>query len=282
MMKLYLFITLLGVASASFVPKNGYEVLWSDEFDGNELNRTLWTVQAYDNKFSKTQLQHFVDDNTTIVVNNGTLSIVASNPGGVVFDGSNYDQTYYTSGRISTRNKTSWYPGMTIDNDTWNKIRIEARINTINQTGFVNAFWMLPNDPACPGDYEASGEIDIMESIMCSTAAGGLWVKNDTDVKKENLYFKAGDDEVCNTYYDYAIEWDANGIAFFVDEEQYGFVGSDKFYSPCDPSTGVPYNRPFYIILNVNVGGQWAGPPPDGTRFPTSMDVDYVRVSGMK
>ena len=114
-----------------FTPKDGFEAMWWDEFDGDEIDRSKWYVQpdVIDYYTTRRELEHYIDDPTTVDVYNGTLSIIANNSEGVQYDekNPNYDQTYYTSARINTNSTVgNWNPGMFVDNSTWSTVRIEA------------------------------------------------------------------------------------------------------------------------------------------------------------
>ena len=279
-----------GVSSGSylyeqppFYPKQGFEAMWWDEFDGDEIDRSKWYVQpdVTDYYTVRGELQHYIDDPTTVDVYNGTLSIIASNPKGVQYDKkkSNYDQTYYTSARINT-NRTGghWNPGMIVDNSTWSSIRIESRLRVSRGPGVVNAFWMLPVVNKC------NAEIDIFETIRCTKVYSGSWVtKGDTYHKNG---FEAGEnyDRFCDEYVVYAIEWSAESISYYVDDKLIGTTDVGAWYGKCPEENDplAPYaNSPFYLILNVPIGTNWSGVPQNDI-FPTAMSVDYVRVSGVR
>lgn len=266
-----------------FIPKDGFEAMWWDEFDGDELDRSKWYVQpdVVDYYTTRRELQHYIDDPTTVDVYNGTLSIIANNSNGVQYDeqNPNYDQTYYTSARINTnRTGGNWNPGMFVDNSTWSTIRIEARLQAARGPGVVSAFWMLPVVDEC------HAEIDIFETPRCTGVYPGSWVTKGDSYHKNGFEVEEKYDRFCDDYVVYAVEWSADSISFYVDDELIGTTDVGAWYGKCPEANDplAPYaNRPFYMILNVPIGTRWAGVPQNDI-FPAIMSVDYVRVSGIR
>jgi len=265
-----------------FAPKEGFEAMWWDEFD-NGFDRSKWYVQpdVTDYYTVRRELQHYIDDPSTVDVYNGTLNIIASNPEGVQFDeqNPNYDQTYYTSARINTKETGGhWNPGMFVDNSTWSTIRIEARLKAARGPGVVSSFWMLPVVDEC------HAEIDIFETPKCNGTYPGSWVTKDDTYHKNGFVVEEKYDRFCDDYVVYAVEWSAETISFYVDDELVGTTDVGAWYGKCPEANDplAPYaNRPFYIILNVPIGTRWSGIPQNDV-FPAIMSVDYVRVSGIR
>ena len=265
-----------------FDPKEGFEAMWWDEFDG-DFDRSKWYVQpdVLDYYTVRRELQHYVDDTTTVDVYNGTLSIIANNSNEVQYDekNPNYDQTYYTSARINT-NRTGghWNPGMFVDNSTWSTIRIESRLQAARGPGVVSAFWMLPVVDEC------HAEIDIFETPRCNGVYPGSWVTKDDSYHKNGFIVEEKYDRFCDDYVVYAVEWSADSISFYIDDELVGTTDVGAWYGKCSEANDplAPYaNRPFYMILNVPIGTRWSGVPQNDI-FPAIMSIDYVRVSGIR
>jgi len=265
-----------------FRPKDGFEAMWWDEFEGDDIDRSKWFVLPDVTDYYRIrELQHYMDDPSTVNVSNGTLNIIASNPPGVVYDeiSPNYNDTFYTSARINT-NKTggNWNPGMFADNSTWSTIRVEARIKIARGPGIVSAFWMLPVVNEC------HAEIDIFETPSCDIAHSGSWVTRDDSYHKNGFETAETYDRFCNDYVVYTLEWSAEYISYYIDDKLVGTTGVGRWYGKCpgaqDPY--VPYaNRPFYVILNLSIGTKWSGVPQNDI-FPATTSVDYVRVSGVR
>ncbi|ABT13678.1 hypothetical protein MT325_M124L [Paramecium bursaria chlorella virus MT325] len=266
-----------------FEPKEGFTPLWWDEFNGVELDREKWHVQpdVVDYYGGNRQIQHYIDSPSTVSVANGSLHIIADNPGKVVYNESypNYNDTYYTSARINTKGRGGqWYPGMELNGTVWNTIRIEARLKAPRGPGVVGAFWMLTTDYVC------DMEIDLFETPDCTYTTYGLWYANETaglGRSKHGNSVSADYDKFCSEYVTYAIEWNQEYITYFVDSVNPVFTtGRSTWEGRCNASDPVsPYNKSAYLILNTAIGSFWGGVPSNDI-FPAIMKVDYVRVSG--
>ena len=174
----------------------------------------------------------------------------------------------YTSARINTVDRFAFRYG-----------RIEARIRLPAGQGIWPAFWLLPQDNTY-GSWAASGEIDVMEAANIG-ASGGNTVLGTIHYGGEfpdNIY--AGNEHVVATdvaaeFHNYALEWDKTELRWYVDDVLYGVQDS---WSSSSADFPAPFDQPFYILLNIAVGGDLPGPPDEATSFPVSMEVDYVRV----
>lgn len=257
--------------------KDGYDLIWYDEFNGTSLDTSKWNYQTgtQDQYGSATgpaywgnnELQYYTQD--AVFVSNGSLKITAKRQ--------QMGDRPYTSGRILTRDKKSWTYGY-----------FEVKMKTPTGNGMWPAFWMLPQPNKTNsletqyGGWPANGEIDIME------AKGRLNNKVDT-----TLHFgKAWDahDSVSgvttlssNTdqWHTYAIDWTADRIIWYIDGEQAQTVTKDRWWSQDASNKGqsMPFDQPFYILLNLAVGGQYDGYVEPAASFTSaSMYVDYVRV----
>lgn len=240
------------------LPDRNYVLVWSDEFDDTAvttLNASKWTYDlgTGQNGWGNNELQTYTQNSQNVRIDvTGNLVITARKD----MAGN------YTSARIKTQGLFTQKYG-----------RIEARIKTPTGAGIWPAFWMLGSNidsvswPQC-------GEIDIMEqkgkfsnitygSIHGPGYSGGQAIT--TPYALQNNRFDMG-------YYVYAVEWGADRIDFFVNDYLY------KRITPADVPGEWVYNQPFFLILNVAVGGNFVGSPNDFTPFPCSMFVDYVRV----
>ena len=253
----------------------GYLLIWNDEFEGDALDPEKWCMQhgngsAYGiENWGNNELQSYEYENVT--VENGELIIEAKK------EDKNGKQ--FTSGRLRT---------MTDENEPLFSLkygRVEAKIKIEGGSGIWPAFWMLPVDTDIYGTWAASGEIDIMEAMgrlpgkVGGTAHyGGVWPKNVYSSK--DYIFKPETD--ISDYHTYAVEWTPKSIKWYVDDECYetlsnwyaiGSEGSVNYTAPA------PFDVPFYIILNLAVGGSF---DPQGyvkdDSFPAKMYVDFVRV----
>lgn len=231
-----------------------WQLAWRDEFDGAEIDRTRWCLETGYTGASNAELEIYTDRPENLRLENGMLVIEARQE---------LLQGYrYTSGRLSTRGLHAWTYG-----------RFEARLKLPFGQGLWPAFWMLGDDVAKTG-WPDCGEIDIMEAIGKAPAMVRGTIHGPGYFRDDNIgldYFLPGQ-RLADNFHLFAVEWEPDQIRWYVD---------DKLFSTLTPRD-VPgkwvFDHPFYIILNVAVGGAWPGYPDETTTFPQFMVVDYVRV----
>ena len=242
------------------VPPEGYHFVWGDEFNGKELNTEIWNRERHEKGWVNHELQEYKLDEEYAYVKDGNLII---QPTKVVDD--NGEVKYY-SGRVNTCDKFTVKYG-----------RIEARIKTPEGVGFLPAFWMLPNR----GRWPIGGEIDIMEIVggQEDTVHSTLHYGNPHAMGQGSQKM---DVQLSKDYHIYACEWDPAEIRFYIDGVLYHT--ETEWYSAAAETLKydypAPFNKPFYIIFNVAVGGDWPGDPDENTTFDkkAQMRVDWVRV----
>lgn len=254
----------------------GYVLVWNDEFDGDALDTTKWDYM-YGNGgeygkpgWGNQELQYYLSRPENIRVEDGKLIITAMYESGTV--------TPYSSARIRTMTNR----GEVLFATTYG--RIEARIKMPAEEGLWPAFWMLPVDESVYGQWAASGELDIMEAkgrlegeMSVAAHYGGQWPHN--TYSGQGYAFEDG--TKITDYHLYSMEWDPDEIRWYVDNECI-FTLTDWFSKNSSAeiqSTTGPYDAPFYIILNMAIGGTFD--PEANVRdaeFPAEMEVDFVRV----
>ncbi len=239
-----------------------YELVWSDEFDGSELDTDKWSYQLGTGAqfgltgWGNNELQFYTDREDNVHVEDGMLHIVAKPE--------SFRNMNYTSGRIRTINKGDWKFG-----------KFEFRAKMPEGQGIWPAIWMLPTDEVY-GGWPKSGEIDIMEllghepsTIHGTVHFGPDWPNNQQRTRR----FTLDEGKFSDDFHIFEIEW--------LEDEINWFVNGDKYYTITPETLGnqnYPFNEEFHLILNVAVGGNWPGNPDSTTEFPQSMIVDYVRV----
>ena len=246
------------------LPQRDWELVWSDEFEGTAGTTPDNTKWAFDigtgiNGWGNSELQYYTNRPSNIQLDgNGKLVITARSES---FAGSGF-----TSARIKTKGLFAQAYG-----------RFEARIKTTTGPGIWPAFWMLgANIDTKP--WPLCGEIDIMEqrgqqpSITYGTIHGPGYSGGNSIGKSYALTNGRFDTD----YYVYAVEWGENYIDFFVNNFLY------QRLTPENVTGEWVYDQPFYLLLNVAVGGNFVGFPTTGTPFPQSMFVDYVKVYRQK
>jgi beta-glucanase (GH16 family) len=235
-----------------------WRLVWQDEFDGPAGQLPDPGKWRFDigTDWGNLQLEYDTDRPENVSLDgNGKLRIIARKE--------QYEGRDYTSGRITTRGLFTHERG-----------RFEARILLPIGQGIWPAFWMLGADfPGVP--WPDCGEIDIMEyrgqepTILVGSIHGpGHFGDNAISGRYESPRF------LNEQYHVYAIEWDTNIIEWFIDDTLYHRVERDDL----PEGARWVYNHPFFILLNVAVGGRWVGPPNEKTVFPQTMRVDWVCV----
>ena len=241
-----------------------YKLVWEDNFDGTELNRDDWNVELHDPGWVNAEWQEYVDCEDNIYVKDGNLII---QPIKMKVD----HKDYYTSGRVNTQNKHDFLYG-----------RFEARLKVPSGMGFLPAFWMMPTDESFYGQWPKCGEIDIMEVMGQTTdTLHGTLHFGEPHAQQQGTYVLE-EGNFADEYHVFACEWEPGEMRFYVDNELYfteheWYTKRNGFDEMTYPA---PFDQPFYMILNVAVGGSWVGYPDATTEFGENaqMVVDYVRV----
>ena len=239
-------------------PAERWQLVWADEFDGpaGPLDPTRWTHDVGGDGWGNDQLEFDTDRVTNSAVDgDGHLIITAREE---AFGGRRY-----TSARILTRDRFAGRYG-----------RFEARIQLPRGQGIWPAFWMLGTDIGTVG-WPTCGEIDIMEFRGQNERESTVALHGPGYSGANPLAAVApSDTPLPDDFHIFAVEWAPNVIRWFVDEAQVFQA------TPADipPGTRWVYDHPFFLILNVAVGGRYLGAPDASTVFPQQMRVDYVRV----
>jgi len=207
-------------------------------------------------------LEYYTDRPQNIYLENGSLVIKAitetyTGPDGVTRN--------YTSARLKTQDKFAQAYG-----------RFEARIKIPSGKGLWSAFWMLGSDIRQNG-WPGCGEIDIMENIGKEPSTVHGTIHGPRYAGSAGIgaaYTLMSGKRFADAYHTYAVEWQPELIRWYVDDTLYKTVTKNDL-----PAGGAwVFNRPFFLLLNVAVGGDWPGHPDAGAAFPQIMLVDYVRV----
>ncbi|MEM8598771.1 MAG: glycoside hydrolase family 16 protein [Bacteroidota bacterium] len=243
----------------------GWSLVWSDEFDGTEVDESKWEFQLGDGcpdlcGWGNAELQNYTRE--TSVVSDGTLKITARQN---IVGG----DTTYTSSRLRTLGNGDW---------TYGRFEVSAKL-PIGQ-GMWPAIWLLFSEDTY-GGWAASGEIDIMEAvgnkpdeIFGTIHYGGPFPQN--VFKGRDLKLAAG--TFSDDFFVFAIEWEEGEIRWYVNNVLYQTLTSEDWFTTGSDNPAAPFDHAFHMILNVAVGGNLPGAPDATTQFPQTMEVDYVRV----
>lgn len=246
--------------------KEKYKLVWEDNFNGTSLNRDDWNVELHAPGWVNAEWQEYVDSEENIYVEDGKLVIQAVKTEGE--DGA----AYYTSGRVNTQNKHDFKYG-----------KFEARIKVPSGKGFLPAFWMMPTDESYYGQWPKCGEIDIMEVMGQSTdTLHGTIHFGEPHTQKQGTYVSKKANDFSDKFHVFSCEWEPGEIRWYVDGQLY-YTANDWFTAKPgfdEVAYPAPFDQPYYMILNLAVGGSWVGYPDETTEFGENAQlvVDYVKV----
>lgn len=242
--------------------QDGYELVWSDEFDYNGLpDKNKWSYDIGNGcpnvcGWGNNELEYYTDSRLENArVGDGYLTISAIKE--------KFESNDYTSARLVTKGKGDWLYG-----------KIEVRAKLPSGKGTWPAIWMLSTDWSY-GGWPESGEIDIMEHV--GYEPDKIYGTVHTKAYNHSIGTQKGGEVTIpdceDEFHIYSIEWTYRQIDFFVDDQKFfTFVkqeGADKW----------PFDKRFHLLLNLAVGGDWGGTQGiDESIFPQEMNVDYVRV----
>jgi beta-glucanase (GH16 family) len=233
--------------------------VWADEFNYNGLpDSSKWGYDIGGRGWGNNELQYYTDKGNA-VVGNGVLTITARKE--------DRENRHYTSARLISKGKGDFLYG-----------RFEIRAKLPQGRGTWPAIWMLPTDWAY-GGWPNSGEIDIMEhvgfnpgKVHVSTHCKAYYFKINTQKTSVTEV-----DSIYTAFHTYRLDWTPATIRGYIDDR--------KVFEMRNEGQGFevwPFDKRFHLLLNVAVGGDWGGQQGvDDTIFPTSMQVDYVRVFRM-
>lgn len=271
-------------------PPNGWRLVWNDEFQADRIDPSKWDFDLgngfydYDANqwitgWGNGELQYYTREPENAFVKDGVLHIRAIKE--------SLHGCGYTSARLKSRKRD----GSPLFCTTYGRIEFRAKLPT--GRGIWPALWMMPQEDRY-GAWPASGEIDIMEArghepnkVLGTLHYGARWPAN-THSSREFVFSEG---RGIAEYHVYAIEWDPGEIRWFVDDRQYaaqsfwwssGKMEGGRGVAPSNESElnpwPAPFDQPFYLIMNLAVGGGFVGNPDRTTAFPAEMLVDYVRV----
>lgn len=282
-----------GAAASPQSPQ--WQTVWQDDFDGAVLDRTKWAPESSCWGGGNNERQCYTDRDENIRVEGGYLRLIAQAetftgpmfPKGMRGAPGGERTQEYTSGKVRTIGLADWKYG-----------RFSARVRLPDGQGTWPAFWMMPADDVY-GDWPLSGELDIMEAVNlgtpCEECPGGVERRTSGalhfgDLAPDNTYWfnKIEGDRVpgpSEEFRVYTVEWAEGVIQWMVDDKVFMRITSDDWYTGAPEAEGrahAPFDQPFYLMLNLAVGGNLAEKSNGGgfepASFPAEMVVDWVRV----
>ena len=235
-----------------------WNVVWSDEFNANTINPKVWTYDTGAGGWGNQELEYYTSRPQNAYVTNGFLHIVAQRE---AYNGANY-----TSARMKTQGLFSFTCG-----------RLEWRAQLPAGTGFWPALWLLGTNISTSVGWPGCGEIDVVENngSKLGMVQGSLHSGSD-----ETAIYNFFDGNSVTNFHTYTLDWVTNAILFYIDGHLYE---SQTNWSSSFGAYPTPFNQPFFIIMNIAVGGNYLSNPSTNTinansTFPGQMLVDYVRI----
>jgi beta-glucanase (GH16 family) len=234
----------------------GYSLKWSDEFDGNKLNTASWNYESGGGGWGNNELQNYTSSPKNSFVTSGGYLVIEARKETI---GTNQ----YSSARLTTYGKKDFTYG-----------RIDIRAKLPKGQGVWPALWMLGRNIGTT-PWPASGEIDIMELLghqpnkTYGTIHWGNVGGQSTHIGGEYILPAA---DFYSTFHVFTFLWTSDKMEWYIDDV--------KFYTAnkSQVTGNYPFDKPFFFIFNVAVGGNWPGNPDATTVLPQRMIVDYIRV----
>ena len=246
------------------MPERTGALVWSDEFDGPALDMSKWSFDTSRNKegWYNKELQYYAAGRPeNLRIEDGILVIEARKDPEAIRDLADYGGQQYSSAKIHTTGKAAFRHGF-----------IEARAKLPCTGGTWPAIWMLPEGGS---NWPDAGEIDILEhvgsqpNVVHGTLHTGLFNHARGTQRGAQISLPTA----CSHFHNYQLHWTPDTITVGVDGRAFMRIRNDQ---PGGHGAW-PFDKPFYLILNLAMGGDWAGAPDDAA-LPQRFEVDYIRV----
>jgi beta-glucanase (GH16 family) len=243
----------------------GWSLAWSDEFEGpagSPVDPAVWRPEVGGHGWGNEELQYYTDGTSNAALDGaGNLAIVVRRTDPRLRD-RRFGGCRYSSARLITKDRVAFRYGL-----------VQARIRLPSGRGIWPAFWMLGQDIDEVG-WPRCGEIDVMENfgkdptLVHGTVHGPGYAGPDGVTAALDARVRLADD-----FHRYAVAWEPERIRWYLDDQLYSTLTPDSL-------RGHPwvFDHPYYLLLNVAVGGTFSEPPGPSTTFPQTMLVDHIRV----
>ncbi len=248
------------------MPVHTAELLWSDEFNGNSLDRSKWSFDTSRNKVGwfNGELQYYAADRPqNLRLQNGRLIIELHKDPKELSKLPDWGKQKYSSAKIVTRDKVAFNAGF---------VEVSAKLPCAR--GTWPAIWMLPQGDS---KWPDGGEIDILEQVgsQPNVAHATLHTALFNHTRQNGRGAETPVPTACSAFHRYQLAWTVDSITMGVDDQAYMRVRNDQ-----PGGRGAwPFDSPFYMILNLAMGGDWAAAKGiDDAALPQRLEVDYVRV----
>jgi beta-glucanase (GH16 family) len=245
------------------VKEKKWNLVWSDDFNTDTIDESKWNLIEGGGGFGNEELQHYTKRNENTRIEEGKLILEANKE--------NFGGNEYTSGKLTTEGKGEWTYG-----------RYEIRAKLPQGQGIWPAIWMMPVDERMYSSWPNSGEIDIMEMLGHDPGQihGTLHYGQPHSQSQESYRLPDGK-SFAEDYHVFALEWEPGEIRHYVDGIQFSKMNdwyTRDMNEAMEYTYPAPFDRDFYLQLNLAVGGTWPGNPDETTSFTQKMAIDYVNV----
>jgi beta-glucanase (GH16 family)/uncharacterized protein YcfL len=249
--------TYLPVSDSGYTAPTSYpglSLVWNDEFSGPNVNSNTWNYETGGGGWGNNELENYTNSTKNAYITDGGYLVIEARK---ELDGS------YTSARLQTKGNKEFTYG-----------RMDIRAKLPKTKGLWPAIWMLGSNISTT-PWPACGEIDIMELLghQPNTVYGTMhWGQAGQGSTHIGNSYVLSDGDFSQKFHVFSIVWDSSKIEWYVDNVKY-FTGNKS-----DVTGNYPFDKSFFFLLNVAIGGNWPGAPDASTVFPQRMIVDYVRV----
>lgn len=244
--------------------QNEYTLLWQDDFDSDSLDLTRWTREVRPAGWTNHELQSYQDSTATAFVLDGCLVLKAHKI--VHPDGS----VEYISGKVNSQHKGDFQYG-----------RVEVSAKVPAGQGLWPAIWMMPTQESHYGQWPRCGEIDILEVLGHDTSTVYATIHYGLPHRQQQGRWQNIHPRLSDAFHTYALEWEPEEMRFYLDDTL--LLRVTDWYTAQDGEPIAPYpapfNQPFFVQMNLAVGGDWPGDPDETTDFDKAeFLIDYLRV----
>ncbi|MBS8266188.1 glycoside hydrolase family 16 protein [Mesobacillus boroniphilus] len=240
-----------------------WKLIWEENFSLPDIDESKWNFVVAGNGFGNEESQYYTRRKENARIENSMLVLEARVE--------EYKGLDYTSAKITTKGKAAW---------TYGRFSIRAKLP--EGQGIWPAIWMMPEDMEQYTGWPACGEIDIMELIghQAGTVYGTLHYGMPHTYTGENYKLPQGK-KFFEDFHVFTLDWEPGEFRWYVDDVLY--ARQTEWFSKASESEEqqpgfAPFDREFYLQLNLAVGGKWPGYPDETTQFPQRMTVDYIKV----
>jgi beta-glucanase (GH16 family) len=242
-----------------------YHLLWNDEFEGGKLDTSNWNIELRNPGWTNNELQEYTGSEKNVFVHDGCLVLKA------LHTKTGAGKEYYTSGKVNSRNKRDFQYG---------KVVVRAKVPA--GKGLWPAIWMMPNKESLYGQWPRCGEVDIMEILGSETNRMYGTLHYGVPHKQNQGTVRLDKSSFADEFHEFSIEWEPGEIRWLLDGKKFLTV-NDWFTAAAEDAQEAaypaPFNQPFFVQMNLAVGGTWPGNPDKNTNFNNAeFLIDYVRV----